>query len=250
MLKRIFLGALLNVLLFTCAVAQDDTEIVTGVRFTPRLWLSMFNPVDGEGESREQYVIPFFGATLLISPSGTPNTNFFLTGLYGEGEGEYYRPGDAIGESTNQRLDVEFLIRRNIPGKSVSIFFGARYINFEDVSIAGDFQAESISDMIIAEFGVGIVTDLTEDGRHRVFANLMPGIANASWDYEDSEGWEESDSGLHPTLDVNFGFQFGLNDRAALSARYRGFFVSEENDYEQSRLVTIHGPELALSIGF
>jgi hypothetical protein len=240
----------MSILLFHCSFAQDDTEIVTGIRFTPRLWLSMINPVDGQGESREQFALPFFGATLLISPAATSNTNFFLTGLYGEGEGEYFLPGYANGEITNKRLDVEFLIRRNIPGKSVSLFFGARYINFEEIGAAGDFQVETVSDMIIAEFGVGIVTDLTENGRHRVFANLIPGIANVSWDYEDSEDVVESDSSMQPTLDVNFGFQFGLNDRAALSARYRGFFVQEENDYEQSRLVTIHGPELALSFGF
>lgn len=233
----------------TAADNPDDTEIVTGVRLTPRFWVSAVNPVDGEGESKEQYVLPFFGGTVLVSPSATPNTNYLLTGLYGEGEGEYLLLGSALGESTMKRFDLELLIRRNFPGKGLSLFFGPRFIGFEESNVAASFQAETTTDMVIVEFGLGSVTDITENGQHRVFANFVPGIANVSWDYEDNDGVTDSDSSIRPTLDLNLGYQLGLGDRAALSARYRGFFVSDENDYEQSRLVTVHGPEFALSVG-
>ncbi|MGD2271857.1 MAG: hypothetical protein PVI06_15755 [Desulfobacterales bacterium] len=231
-------------------VAADSSEDETLLRVTPRLWLSFANTISSEDSSTEMFFLPMFGATLAVTPRGAPYYNFLLTGLYGEGDGDFAALSGSRGDSEAERVDVEFLVRYNYPGKNFSVFVGPRFVNFYQEDAAGALFAETDTSVWVLELGIGTVTNITDDGRHRFFGNFTLGAAFVDYDYDDSTGWTESGSGTYPAIDFNFGYQYSIGLSSSFSIRYRGFLIFDENDFDQTKLDTFHGPELALTINF
>jgi hypothetical protein len=240
----------LGLIICTSAFAADDSEDQTSVRLTPRVWLSFANIVNSEDSSTEMFFLPMFGATLAVTPKGAPNYNFLLTGFYGEGSGDFRTASDPPGDTDAERVDVELLVRYNFPGKNFSVFAGPRFVSFYQEDLAGSFFAETDTTVLVLELGVGTVTDMTDDGRHRLFGNFTLGAGFIDYDYEDSTGFTESGSGTYPAIDFNFGYQYSMGSASSFSIRYRGFIIFDENDFDHTRLNTFHGPEIAYTFNF
>jgi len=232
------------------AFAADDSENKTSVRLTPRIWLSFANTTNDEDSSTEMFFLPMYGATLTVTPKGAPNYNFLLTGLFGEGDGYFRTASEPPGVTEAERVDVELLVRYNFPGKNFSIFAGPRFVSFDKKDMAGSFFANTDTTVMLAELGIGNVINITDDGRHRFFGNFTFGVGFFDYDYDDSTGWTEYGSDTYPAIDFNFGYQYSMGLSSSFSLRYRGFLIFDENDFEQTRLNTFHGPELAFTINF
>jgi hypothetical protein len=191
------------------AAADGDMEQVTGISFTPRMWLSSIDPV----------ALPMYGGTLAVTPSFATNYSVLLTGLWGEGDGNVRVPGStlndsisvgvinipvdfvvdpSIGTAESERLDVELLIRRRFPDKWFSLFFGPRYASFKEttagtvgykLTAAGTAVREESADLVIElesdfyglELGLGTVAEITTDGRHSLFSNFIAAAAYTEW---------------------------------------------------------------------
>lgn len=243
---------LLSLIICSSSFASEATEAQTGFRLTPRLWLSFIDLQDDEDTTTEAYFMPMYGLTASVTPKGAPNVNFMLTGLYGEGEGEFYGAwvGGGEGDTEGERTDIEFLVRYNFPEKNFSIFAGPRYVTFDKKDSVGSFRAETDTTIWVVEVGAGTVTPISDDGRHRFFANFTVGAAFRDYDYKDTDGLDESDSAIYPSIDFNFGYQCSIGASASFSIRYRVFMLMEENDLDQLKHNAIHGPEVAFTINF
>lgn len=241
---------LLSLIICSSSFASDATEAQTGFRLTPRLWLSYMDLQDDAGTSTEAYFLPMFGLTASVTPKATPNLNFMLTGLYGDGDGEYVNQWYGDGDTEGERTDIEFLVRYNFPDKSFTIFAGPRYVTFDSKATAGVFRAKTDASIFIIEVGAGTVTPISDDGRHRLFGNFTIGVAFTDYDYKDTEGWDESDSATYPSIDFNFGYQYSIGASYSFSTRYRAFMLVEENDLDQMKHNAIHGLEVAFTTNF
>jgi hypothetical protein len=240
---------LLSLVICSSSFASEATEAQTGFRLTPRLWLATIDLQDDEETSTEAYSLPMYGLTASVTPKATPNLNFMLTGLHGEGDGELVSLwGD--GDTEGKRTDIEFLVRYNFPGKNFSIFAGPRYVAFDKEDIVGSWRAETDTTIWVIEVGAGTVTPISDDGRHRFFGNFTFGVAFSDYDYEDTDGWDESESDTKPSIDFNFGYQYSIGASSSFSIRYRSFLLMEENDFEQLKHSLVHGPEAAFTINF
>jgi hypothetical protein len=242
------LALLLGFLICTTALAAEEEESDTIIQLTPRIWLSYLNIVNDEEASTDQIFIPLYGFTFGVNPSA--NLNLLLTAFYGEGDGDYINIYEGIGTTEVERTDVEFLVRYNFPGKKFSLFGGGRYVDFKEDNMAGAFLAEDDITFWLAEVGLGIVADISDNGRHRLFGNFTAAAAFGDWQYRDSNGYVASDDGVEPAFDFNFGYQYVIGSHLSFSVRYRGFIIFDSNDYDHTRLNTLHGPELALAIYF
>ncbi len=242
------LALLLGFILCSSALAADVEESDTIIQLTPRLWLASLNIVNDEETSTDQISLPMYGFTLAVNP--TANLNLLLTAFYGEGDGDYINFYEGVGTTEVERTDIEFLFRYNFPGKKFSIFFGPRYVDFKEDSIAGSFLAEDDATIWLAEVGLGVVADMSDNGRHRLFGNFTVAAAFAEYDYIDTNGYAESGDDVYPAFDFNFGYQYVIGSHLSFSARYRGFILLDENDFDHGRLNTLHGPELALTLYF
>ena len=149
-----------------------------------------------------------------------------------------------------ERTDVEFLVRYNFPGKKFSIFGGARYVDFKEDNITPSFLAEDDMTLWLAEVGFGMVADMSDNGRHRLFGNFIAAAAFGEWEYRDTNGYVDSDDSVEPAFDFNFGYQYVIGSHLSFSVRYRAFIIFDTNDYDHRRLNTLHGPEVALAIYF
>lgn len=258
--------------LLPCSMIGAQTEDDPS-RFsvTPRIWLGQFDGVEGEGERIEAFTIPLAGLTLGYSPRSLPNTQFLLTLLTGDGDGDFSYFQSPGGRAEVDRDDFEFLVRYTIPDRLFSIFFGVRFISFDqkvtiDTSLLGPpfwaprYQAITESDVWVVEVGVGGVTDISEDSRHRLFAYLTFGAAFIDFEFDGFEGgaagadpfarFIEEGSSTEPAFDINFGYQWNVNDYFSFSARYRGFVIFDENDEGQASFNTIIGPDIAFTFRF
>lgn len=239
---------LLSLIICTSSFASDATEAQTGFRLTPRLWLSYMDIQDDEETSTEAFFLPLYGLTVSVTPKATPNLNFMLTGLYGDGDGEYINQWYGDGDIEGERTDIEFLVRYNYPDKPFTIFAGPRYVTFNSKATAGVFREEDDTTIFVIEVGAGTVTPISDDGRHRLFGNFTIGAAFMDYDYEDTDGWYESDSATYPSIDFNFGYQYSIGASSSFSTRYRAFMLMEENDLGQLKHNIIHGLEVAFTI--
>ncbi len=239
---------LISLLLCAPAIAAEEEESDILFQITPRLWLSYLNIVNDEETSTDQIFIPLFGLTVSVNPSST--WNVLLTGYYGEGDADYINIFEGTGTTEAERIDVELLLRYNFPGKKFSIFGGGRYVDFSEDSSAGTFQAEDDSTLFLLEIGMGMVAEMSDNGRHRLFSNFTAAAAFSEYEYRDSNGYVESGDDVYPALDFNFGYQYVIGSSMSFSVRYRGFVLFDENDYYHTRLNTLHGPELGLTFYF
>ena len=237
-----------GLLLCGTAIADEQEESDTVFQITPRVWLSYLNIVNDEETSTDAIFLPLAGLTASLSP--TRNLNLIVSGYYGTGDADYVNTVEGTGTTEVQRMDIEFLVRYNLPGKYISIFAGPRYVEINEENKANGFKATDDSTIWLAELGLGAAANISDSGRHRLFANFMAAAAFSDYEYEDTNGFKESGSGTYPAFDFNLGYQYIIGTHFSFNIRYRAFLIYEENDFEHMRLNTLHGPEFALTLSF
>lgn len=251
---------------FAHADAEDGAADSGGgwtdwVTLTPRLWVSAIDPGDAGFLVRETIVVPLGGISATISQPVIPGLSLGVTLLGGAGEGEFVFDGGAnggtgglaSGEGDVTRVDLEFLARYQIPESPVSLYFGPRYIRFEEDYSAGGLSLRATEDDVALQIGFGAAGELAGNGNHRVFANIMTGVVFVDSDVEvtgPGGAADSDDTDEFPMLDLNAGYQYILNDNISLNGRYRFFIVFNENEFEFDSSFLVHGPELGATIRF
>ena len=249
--------SLMIVLFCTPVFAQEKTHI----SITPRIWYAYQDiPVENYS-STETFSLPMYGGTLTLSPSFTPNISFLLTVFTGEGDGDvvvlFLAPDINAAKLEADRDDAELLVRYNLPNRNISLHVGGRYVTFDQTFIPSfiEYKAENELEFWVVEAGLGVTVNITENGRHRLFSNFTFGLSFIDWNYRDTDGLTATGDDTSPVIDFNAGYQYTVNERLSLSARYRLFttIVNTEviiGEVTQDKLVTIHGPEVALTVTF
>jgi len=179
------------------------------------------------------------------------------TFLYGTGDGRVLDNGSGLGTTDVTRTDFELLGRYTLHGSKFYLLAGFRYIDFELESKFGSYRETSKVDVKGAELGFGFSQEITKDGRHQAFGNLLGLLAISSLDYKDTAGGNESTSGFTPGVDVNVGYQFWITPSINVNARYRVFVYSYENEATFAGVTStfrdialFHGPEFGASFSF
>jgi len=237
---------------FSPVFAQEKTSFSV----TPRVWLASFSLPGGES-SFEDFFLPMYGATVTVSPAAAPNFSLLLTVLTGS--------GDADGVDAHldvDRTDAELLVRYAIPETSFSLFGGLRYVTFDQDEKGTEpmegrndvYRGEGDTDIWLAELGMGMTANITENGRHRFFSNVTFGLAFSDSEWSDNAGGDSSADDTEPSLDFNAGYQANINERIAFSARYRVFVLRSSTEIsdnvEQDKMVVMHGPEIGVTVRF
>jgi len=236
-----------------CQAEEDRTGWRLGV--TPRLWVSAISVPDEDNVSHGTVLVPLFGGTLSLSPGFAPNVTLLATGFYGKGDGDgVFTDTDTDGTIDLKRKDLEVLLRYSFSGTGFNISAGGRYVEviseFETDSGLSAFSNRDETEAWFGEIGVGFVNDITEDGRHRMFANLIGLFGKTKSDFKDSQGFNESSSTYGAGGDINIGYQWWVTSFANFSLRYRVFVAPEENDFDLLKFTSIHGPEASIGIVF
>jgi hypothetical protein len=244
--------------------SEESKEFLFSI--TPRFWYSFVN-LNTFDESRrwqdslDETEIPLYGGTIGFNPPGLSPIDFLFTGFYGEDDGRFTEVGLGYWQAGSydvERLDLEALARYRIKGKNVSLYGGFRYIKFdldlnaEEKSYAPQFPAFNITgsdklkeenDFYLLELGTGFFANLTDDGRHRLFCNLLLALGYQEWEVANAlPGMPNtSDSGFGVGGDINGGYSMVISQRISASLRYRAFIAPNGVD---SELFVIHGPEV------
>ena len=238
-----------------CPAVSIAQEEETGWRFgvIPRLWVSAITLPDEDNVSNGTVLVPLFGGTVSISPGFAPNVSLLASGFYGTGDGDgVFTDTGADGNLDIKRTDLEVLFRYSFPGTGINLNVGARYVELisKFKTNSGSFNNRDETDLWLGEIGLGFVRDITEDGRHRMFGNLIGSFGNGKNDFKDSQGFKSDDSALAVGADVNIGYQWWVTSFANIGLRYRSFAILTENDFDLTKLVSVHGPEVSIGIVF
>ena len=236
-------------------LAIHAEEEGTGWRFgvTPRLWVSAATIPDEDNVSNGTVLLPLYGATLSVTPAFAPNLSVLATGFHGTNDGDgVFLPTRTDGTLDMERTDIEVLFRYVFPGTGINIHAGGRFVEFitEFETDSGSFDNRDETDLWLGELGVGLVRDISEDGHHRLFANLTGVIGQEDNDFEDSQGFRSSDTDLLVGADINVGYQWWITTWANVGLRYRSFVITTQNDFDLDKFVSIHGPEASIGLMF
>jgi opacity protein-like surface antigen len=259
-MKRQLLFFLLVALFVTSGssvYAEETAQEKTVITVTPRVWFAFAEVVDESWYNAESIFIPMYGLTATVAPSFIPNWSFLLTGLYGTAKGDIKvtESPNYKGKAYYDRLDIEFLVRYTFPGTGLSLFIGPRYVNWKSeqkVRAWNNYKAKTKTDVWAGEVGASYVHTIGESGQHRLFSNLTLGIAylDSDWSSNDPSERRVSNRDTEPMVDANVGYEYLFTKNWSASLRYRIFTMREENDYNQHRWRTFHGPEIGLSFRF
>ena len=257
-------------------VLQQKSEDVSRpiVSITPRVWYGMQNinayQIDKQSkDSFKQLAFPISGATIAIAPSALESTDFLFTVMYGTGTTTFNSTSTGSvaykeGEVGVERTDIEFLVRHTIRDTGFNVYYGARYVRYltttkyttpgVTVFATGTNEDISESQYYLPEIGLGIVGNITQDGRHRLFYNMLLGagyetieLTNALSSYTGNTKW----NGWVYCLDLNAGYEWNFSKNASFNIRYRMFMLrGVDRDYMESGNTTLHGPEAGIKISF
>lgn len=253
-------GIFVSFLFCINAFAKDSDQGKTYIRVSPRAWFAAVDLPTEDGVSTDIFSLPMYGLTLSLIPKGAPHFTFMFTGLTGSSDTEgtvgwLSPPNNRITLGVD-RSDLEFLVRYTIPDTYFSLYSGPRYITWDQntENPALNYSTETETTIWAAELGLGTAVPVTKNGRHMFFGNFTFGLTFQDWNWKDSDGETDSDDDISPVVDFNAGYQFTLNELLSFSARYRLFTymqATEVTDNEiKSKLVTILGPEITLSLTF
>ena len=227
------------------------------VSVIPRVWLTQIITPGTQDYQASATFIPLYGGSIALSPDWIQGLSVLFTGFHGEGDGDAVQPSNAPGNQRADRelarTDIELLLRYQIPDTKVIIFFGPRYIDFEQRTEFATYYIQEETQLLIVQAGVGGFGSLSDSGDHRFFGNLTVGAAVQSYKYESTESGFESfkdDPEVTASIDLNVGYQYLVNHWASVSLRYRAFVLFGEDDFGQDDLVTIHGPEIGVALRF
>lgn len=246
----------------------------TGMKIDLRIWNGFAKTVEG-ATRKETFHLPMFGLTFTSSPASLEGFGFMFTFLAGFGEGDMTELNTnffAKGEQETFRWDFEALIRYSLPRSNVYLMGGLRTLSWEedgDLAIVdgaepGRASADVDAFIFLVELGVGLTGNITEDGAHRVFANMVFGLGHFGGDYDYDAillnsgisifenarfdlDWDE----FTFSFDGNLGYQASLTDALDLSVRYRVFLISADltrgSDLDN---VIMHGLEFTFGFRF
>ncbi len=256
-LKILFASIVVSLMWVLCPAVGMAQEAESGWRFgfIPRLWVTATTVPDEDNVSNGTVLIPLFGGTVSISPGFAPNISVLATGFYGKNDGDgVFTPTGTDGELEIKRKDFEILLRYVFTGTGVNVNFGGRFVEFisefDASSGLGGFSNRGETKVYLGEVGLGFVNDISEDGRHRLFANLIGLFGKVKTDFKDNMGFKSNDSDFGAGGDINIGYQWWVTSFANIGLRYRSFLFFEENDFDLAKFVTVHGPEASIGIVF
>lgn len=136
-------------------------------------------------------------------------------------------------EDTNANWLIGFEYTRNDLRQSISS--GAPIFN-------NSRKQESSFQFFLLKAGIGGFFNLSQDGTHRFFSNMIMnlGIAEIDSTTSSKESWGAYGG------DINVGYEWVINQVFSISPRYRAQFlyVDTENKTRQDGFTILHGPEL------
>lgn len=210
------------------------------------------------------------GITASITSPWLPNTSLLVTGLYGEENSHATAiatqpiPGVTGANLAfpvkmkydSQLLDFEILARTEISDTNAYWLAGFQYIGLDtDFTITsgapifnGKTKRNQTSDTYLGKIGLGGYFNLSENGRHRIFSNVMlaAGFLDQNTGITPSEAWVGFGG------DINVGYQWIINDSVSISPRYRAQIIywDTENKTVEDQTFVFHGPELHFTYRF
>ena len=227
------------------------------VSIVPRVWLTQIVTAGTQDYEAGAAFIPLYGGSIAFSPDWIRGLSVLFTGFHGEGDGDAVQPSNAPGNQRADReltrSDVELLLRYQIPDTTLLLFFGPRYITFEQRTEFSTYYIQEKTQLLIVQVGLGGFASLSESGNHRFFGNLTAGVATEFFEYESTENGFESfkdDPAVTGSIDLNVGYEYLVSDWSSVSLRYRTFVLFGEDDFGQDDLTTVHGPEIGVAFRF
>jgi len=266
--KLAFISWFLVSILSANAAAQDQERSGWQFGITPRLWVSALTIPDEDNVSSGAVFIPLYGGTVSVSPGFAPNVTLLVTGLRGNGSGDIvFNPGGFVpggcarcaGTQNVARTDFEALLRYSF-ANGINVSAGGRYVKFvSDVSAqtvylgpdtGARFSNHAENTILLGEIAVGFVHEVSQDGRHRVFGNLIGAFGSIKNKFQDSLGTNQSSSSPTVGMDVNVGYEYWFTPYTNIGLRYRSFVLAANNDYDLVKFFSIHGPEFFMGVMF
>jgi len=236
---------------------------------TPRVWYTSMNvnnyssSVTYQSTNNELQIL-LYGATIAISPAFLPQTDFLLTVLYGTGDttGSFVTVGGAGDYNVDAtRTDIELLSRYRIRDTAVNIFYGLRYMRYDNedtfaegvhLERTGTNKQKTEREYWVPEIGAGFTADITGNGRHRLFGNATLGYAFGTQKYVDTQASYLGDVTVTKNgivIDANVGYELNIIKYLSFHLRYRGTFM-QGSDTDSKNYNIVHGPEIGLKVSF
>jgi len=235
---------------------------------TPRVWFTNVNTnlydngLGASGHSLESTAqVPLQGATITYAPKKFPGIDFLATGLYGTATTNFVDANE-FGNTDWSRLDVELLVRKDIPDTTVKLLAGFRHIKYTNdqrltsggiYSTTGSRLKEFYLSMYFGELGLSGFNNITPNGKHRMFWNTIGGLGYSKSDRPNrkADGGTRGKEAFLWTGDINVGYAYTINKNFGANARYRSFITAshiagEPSDARESFIV-VHGPELGVT---
>lgn len=211
------------------------------------------------------------GGSISVTSPWLPDTSFIFSGLAGNDSGNSNFASKPLGSPTaftsRARYDSDLLFFEFVARTLIEDTNANWFVRFEHTSIEIDntivsgapiFGTENIleNDISIWTLGAGSggFFNLTDNGLHRVFSNVMFGMSVGDVKTTSPGAPTISEFWWGPTIDVNIGYEWIINDYFSVSPRYRGqfvyFFTENIETSFGDQFYVIHGPELHFNFRF
>jgi hypothetical protein len=272
------------------ATEPASPERSSRYQVTAREWISAISKLEAHNNSVSTTQMYLFGGSISYVPAWDSGVAFLLSGYYGASMGySNFFDYNSEGSSTLRRLDVEALVQIPLIATAYASL-GVRYIDFkrDDNGTAHGYYVDNNGQLqpftvpykrltgykyYLGELGIGSVTTLDEDKRHRTFGGVMfvAGGYRTGQDYSYFNNLPiygldlAADRKFTPTIgmDTHFGYAYYPWSSVSLSLRYRAFVMADIYDYlpritnrgvswpiDYSHYSLVHGPEFNLAIQF
>ena len=264
------LSIIVSIMCVNFSLAEETTTDSSKpiVSFTPRVWYMMQNVNSYNNSTTNQYStqqlnMVMYGGTISIAPRSFQSTDFLFTVLHGTGSAisTSVSTGSGSDKTDQDRTDFEFLVRHRLGESNANIFYGARYVIWNNkktmigpgtYDVTGTNTHENDGSILYPEVGVGYTTNITKDGMNRLFGNITVGYGYA-WEEAKNPrpGYtgETKNSWSTYLIDINAGYEFVLNKYFAAHARYRCSMM-KVSDPSENYMLVLHGPEVGIKGSF
>jgi hypothetical protein len=255
-----------------------------------REWISAMSKLEAHNNSVSTTQMYLYGGSIAYVPAGESGLAFLLTGYYGVSFGySNFQDLFSEGSSNLRRVDIEALAKIPIASTPAYTAMGIRFIDFkrDDTATAHGYYVGPNSTLqqftvpytrltdykyYLGEIGVGSVTQLDENGKHRMFGGVMfaAGAYNTAQDYSyygnvAAYGLDLAGSSKFTPvigMDTHFGYAYSPWPSVTFSLRYRAFVMADIYDglrissrgivwpIDYSHYSLVHGPEFNLAYQF
>jgi hypothetical protein len=276
---RRFLGcgafaAVMQIALGPSAYADDMQFSVQ-----PRMWYAIQSssvPVSAvsqrngaAAQTQTPFNYPFAGVTMGMKGGWLGANGLAITVLHGQSKDNFTAVQADFNNVNNtfsdqgfqklQRTDIEALFVHPLNSSaSASVFLGGRMITFFSLSISNSVDGFPVGSELIVkeaerdyflETGFGLNTNITDDGKHGLFANMV-GLIGRTYNKTDfinqGPAFETRVDQWTGGFDTNVGYNYKFNDQITLLTRYRTFITAPLSNWNGSGNFLIHGPEVGL----